>query len=314
MPLRQCRSDRIKWRHIGVPTEGGNSRVMKTILALIGGGDRDEVILKTARAAAVPLSAHLNFLHIHVTPSKAARYSGAEFAIGPALRNALDQLEVKAKTFSEVAERHVRQFCANSGIEICDMPTSGKEVTASFHEENDTTMEKLIHYARRSDLIVLGRAKQTQGLAPDTLEYLVLNCGRPVLVAATAAPRTLTETVMVCWNGSRRAARAVAAAMPVLTHSKRVVFTTVVERDKAGTEVAHDVTRQLAWSGISIETRVISANDSGISMLLSAAAEDCKADLVVMGAYGHSRIRELIFGSWTETFIRDVDKPILLMH
>jgi len=287
---------------------------MKTILGLVGGGDRDEIIFRTALAAAVPLSAHLDFLHVHVSAGKAARYNRVEFAMGDALRHVLDRLETKAKSFSEIAADHVRKFCASSKIEICDTPVNRKNVTASFREEKDAAIERLTYHARHSDLIVLGRAKQTQGLAPDTLEYLVLNCGRPVLVAATAAPQTLTGTVMVCWKESDNAARAVAAAAPILTNAKRVVFATVAGRDEDGTEAVHGVARQFAGNGNSTEVQVIPANGSRIPGLLAAAAEGCGADLVVMGAYGRSRMRELIFGSCTEALIRDADRPILLMH
>jgi nucleotide-binding universal stress UspA family protein len=287
---------------------------MKTILGLIGGGDRDEVILQTALAAAVPLSAHLDFLHVHVTAGKAARYSRVEFAMGTALRNAMEQLQTKAKTFSEIAADHVREFCAGSKIEICDGPTNGKNVTASFREETDAEIERLTFHARHSDLVVLGRARQTQGLSPDTLEHLVLNCGRPVLVAASAAPRTLTGTAMVCWKESGNAARAVAAATPILTNAKRVVFTSVMHRGEHGSDALHDLARQFATNTTSTDVQVIPANGREIAGLLTAAAEDCGADLVVMGAYGRSRMRELIFGSCTEAFIRASDRPILLMH
>lgn len=288
---------------------------MKTILVLIGGGDRDEVILRTALAAAVPLSAHLDFLHVHVSAGIAAQYDGqVQFAMGAGIGNALDHLETKAKTFSEVAAEHVREFCAASKIEICDTPADRKNVTASFREDNDTTIERLIFHARQSDLVVLGRAKQTQGLSPDTLEHLVRNCARPVILAATAAPQTLTGTVMVCWKKSDNVARAVAAAMPILANAKRVVFTNVAKRNERDTEAVHDLARQFVHNGISTDAQVIPVNNIGISGLLSAAAEDCRADLVVMGAYGHSRFRELIFGSCTEALIRDADRPILLMH
>lgn len=288
---------------------------MKTILVLIGGGDRDKVISRTALAAAVPLSAHLDFLHVHVSAGIAAQYDDqVQFAMGAGIHNALDNLETKAKTFSEVAADHVRAFCAASKIELCDRPTNGKNVTASFHEENDTTIERLILHARQSDLVVLGRAKQTQGLSPDTLENLVRNCGRPVLLAATAAPQKLTGTVMVCWKKSDNVARAVAAAMPILSNAKRVVFTSVAKRNQGDTAAVHDLARQFADKGISADVHVIPVTNIGISGLLAAAAEDCRADLVVMGAYGHSRFRELIFGSCTEALIHDADRPILLMH
>lgn len=287
---------------------------MKTILGLIGGGDRDEVIFRTALAAAVPLSAHLDFLHVHATAGKAARYNGVEFAMGEALRNVLDQLDTKAKTFSKVAADHVREFCAGSQIEICNAPADKKSVTASFREEKDAAIDRLIFHARHSDLVVLGRAKQTQGLAPDTLEQLILNCGRPVLVAASAAPHTLTGTIMVCWKESGNAARALAAATPFLTSAKRVVFTGVTEGIEGAAAAVHDLAQRFARDGVSAEAQLILPNGGGIPGALAAAAEDCAADLVVMGAYGHSRVRELIFGSCTEALLRDADRPILLMH
>jgi nucleotide-binding universal stress UspA family protein len=287
---------------------------MKTILVLIGGGDRDQVIAQTALAAALPFSAHLDFLHIHVSAGEAARYSRTEFAMGTALRNALEQLGNKAKSFSELAAEHVREFCAGSMIEICDTPASMEKMTASFREEKDNAPQRLTFHARHSDLVVMGRAKQTQGLAPDILDSLVLSCGRPMLVAASTAPQQLPGTVMVCWKESGNAARAVTAATPFLSKAKRVVFTSVTERDEGVTEAVHDLARQFAWHGISTEVKVIPAASRPVPDLLSAAAEDCGADLVVMGAYGRSRARQLIFGSCTEAFMRHADRPILLMH
>jgi nucleotide-binding universal stress UspA family protein len=287
---------------------------MKTILVLIGGGDRDQIILQTALAAARPLSAHLDCLHIHVGPGQAARYSRTEFAMGAALRNALEQLSSKAKSFSEIAAGHVRDFCTRSTIEICDMPRNTGNVTASFRDERDDAPDRLTYHARHSDLVIMGRAKQTQGLAPDVLDSLVLGCGRPMLIAASVAPQTLTDTIMVCWKESANAARAVTAATPILAKAKRVVFTSVVERDQGVTESVQDLAHRFAWHGILTETQVLPANGRKIPDVLAAAAEDCGANLVVMGAYGRSRARELIFGSCTEAFMHDADRPILLMH
>jgi nucleotide-binding universal stress UspA family protein len=287
---------------------------MKSILVLVGGGDRDEVIFQTALAAALPFSAHLEFLHIHVSPGQAARYSRVDFAIGAGLRNALDELESKAKSFSELAADHAQEFCARSMIEICDAPTEPRKVTASFREEKDSAFERLTSHVRHHDLVVMGRAKQTQGLAPDILERLVLNSGRPMLVAGSAAPQKLTGTIVVCWKESANAARAVAVAIPLLTKAKRVILASVMERDNGLTEALNDLARQLAWNGIATEVQIIPANDRGIASSLANAAEVCGADLMVLGAYGRSRARTLIFGSCTEAFISHADLPILLMH
>jgi nucleotide-binding universal stress UspA family protein len=287
---------------------------MKTILVLVGGSDRDEVILQTALVAALPFSAHLEFLHIHVSPGQAARYSRADFAIGAAIRNTLDALGKEARSSSDLAAEHTRDFCARSMIEICDVPNEARKVTASFREEKDSDLERLTFHVRHHDLLVMGRARQTQGLPPDILERLVLSSGRPMLVAASAAPQKLTGTIMVCWKESGNAARAVAAATPMLAKAKRVIFAGVMERDDGLAEAMHDLARQFAWNGISTEVQVIPANDRGIASSLADAAKACGADLMVLGAYGHSRAHTLLFGSCTEAFIRDADRPILLMH
>ena len=287
---------------------------MKKILTFVGGGDRDQVIMQTALAAAIPLSAHLDFLHLHVPATQAARYSNTEFASGAALRNAFERLKTHANAFAELAAENVREFCARSQIEMCDAPTSLRSVTASFREEQSNALERLVFHARHSDLIVMGRAKQKQGLAPDTLEHLVLNCGRPILVAATAAPQTLTDTIMVCWKESNNAAHAVSAATPILAKAKRVVFVSVAEQDDGVTAALDDLAQQFAWNGVAAEVRVIPASRRAIPGALAAAAEECGADLVVMGAYGRSRAREFIFGSCTEAFLGGSDRPILLMH
>jgi len=287
---------------------------MKTILGLIGGGERDAVILRTAHAAAEPVSAHLDFLHVHVNAANAARHNRVEFAMGTALHNAMQRLETRAKTFSQVAADNVRAYCAGSEIEVCDTPTSGERVTASFREETNAEIERLIFHARHSDLVVLGRAKQTQGLSPDTLERLVMNCGRPVLLAASAAPRTLTGTVMVCWNESSHAARALAMATPYLTAAKRVVFTSVAQGIERSAKAVYDLAERFAWNGVSAEAQLLPLKTGGVPNTLVEAAADCDADLMVMGAYGHSRMREMIFGSCTDALIRQADRPILLMH
>jgi nucleotide-binding universal stress UspA family protein len=76
----------------------------------------------------------------------------------------------------------------------------------------------------------------------------------------------------------------------------------------------HDIVRQFTRNGVAAEAQVIQADRGKVPNLLVTAADNCDADLIVMGAYGHSRLREIIFGSCTEALLRDVDRPILLMH
>ena len=200
-------------------------------------------------------------------------------------------------------------------IEISDAQTPARSrVTASVREETDNAIERLTVHAADSDLIVMGRARQTQGLPQYTLERLILRGGRPMLIAASGMPRELTGTVMVCWNGSEHAERAVTAAMPILAKAKRVVVASVTRRSAASDPSAEELARRLAGDGINAEPMLIPARRRSVSTVLATAAQDCEADLLVMGAYGHSRTHELIFGSRTEALLRHADRPILLMH
>ena len=157
-----------------------------------------------------------------------------------------------------------------------------------------------------------GETDSTAGLASGFAQSKVALCGPGPTLLPTS--RTLTGTIMVCWKESGNAARAVAAAMPILAKAERVVFTSIVERDESVVDAVKDLARQFAWNGVATETQIIPAKGRKIPDMLSAAAEECSADLVVMGAFGASRARQIIFGSCTEAFLRHADRPILLMH
>jgi nucleotide-binding universal stress UspA family protein len=289
--------------------------VVKNILALIGGGPRDQVIFDTALAAALPFAARVNFLHIHVTAGEAALGTRTEFAVGPAVGVALRQLEERARTYSRVAADHIRDLCENSVVPINDTADVGRNsVTASYWEETDQALKRLTENALRNDLIVIGRLKQTQGLPPHTLEHLIRRSSRPVLVAASGPPRELTGTAIVFWDGSESARRAVEAAKPLLTKARRVVVTRGLNRHKPDEAALTEIVRTLADSDIKAEPLPISVDRHDLAVRLAAVADECKADLVVMGAYGRGMVRELLFGSRTEALLSSADRPILLVH
>ncbi len=285
---------------------------MKTILAFVGGGERDAVILRTAAAAALPFPAHIDCLHAHVPFEQATRYAHLDFAAGDGLKKAFQRLKTDSSAFSRIAAENVRAFCARAGIEMCDGPRSSEKVTARFFEEASNERALLISHASERDLIVMGRLRQKQGLAPDTLEHMVRNSGRPVLVAANEAPRALTETIMVCWKDTKDTSGAVTAAKPFLTAARRVLFVSVVKREGGVAAELAAAARELA--GISVEAQIIPASGRGIPEALATAADECGATLLVAGAYGRSRGREILFGSCTDKLLECCDRPIFLSH
>jgi nucleotide-binding universal stress UspA family protein len=289
--------------------------VVKNILALIGGGPRDQVIFDTALAAAMPFAAHVNFLHIHVSAGEAALGSRIEYARGAAVGVALRQLEERARTYSRAAADHIRDLCENSVVPVNDTAVAGRNsVTASYWEETDQALKRLTENALQNDLIVIGRLKQTQGLPTRTLEHLIRRSSRPILVAASSPPHELTGTSIVFWDGSGRAMRAVEAAKPLLTKARRVVVTSILDRRKSDETGLTEIVRTLSDADIKAEPLPIAMDGRDIAVRLAAAADECKAGLVVMGAYGRGMVRELLFGSRTEAVLSSTDRPILLVH
>jgi hypothetical protein len=136
--------------------------------------------------------------------------------------NALEKLEKEAETRSADAARHVRDFCARANIEMRDASGKTAGLTASWREERGHALKRILSYARHCDLIVLGRARRPNGLSDDFISRLLVGCGHPVLIANATPPRTLTDTIMVCWRDSAEAARAVSAAMALALRTRRI--------------------------------------------------------------------------------------------
>jgi nucleotide-binding universal stress UspA family protein len=288
--------------------------MIKSIFVPASGTDTDTVVFETALAAARPFRAHLEFFHLRVSSGEALRFTPhASFARGQGLRNALHELHQESESRSEAAERHVRDICKRHKIAVADAPGFFRRVSASRHEERGNGEEPFITRARVHDLAVMGRFTRPNGLPPDLLQRLLVECGRPVLIAGPHAPRSLTGTVMVCWKDAREPARALTAAMPLVTEAERVVIAAVDEGRASGNDAAA-VARELSWHGIRAETQTIAADGRPIATLLSSAAAACGADLVVMGGYSRGPLREEIFGGCTRSVLEHAEVPVFVLH
>lgn len=288
--------------------------MIKTILVPASGSDTDAVVFETALAAARPCRAHLEFFHLRVSSGGALRYTPhVGLARGKALHNVLQDLHEEAEQRSQAAECHIREFCQRHKITVADAPAAFNEVSASWHEERGEGEEPFIARARVHDLVVMGRITRPNGLPPDLLRLLLVECGRPVLIAPPRAPRTLSGTAMVCWKDAREPARALTAAMPLLTAAEKVVIVAVDEGDSSANDAAA-VARQLAWHGIRAEAQTVKADGRPIAELLSFAALACNADLLVMGSYSTGALRQEIFGGCTRSILEHAELPVFLLH
>jgi nucleotide-binding universal stress UspA family protein len=287
--------------------------MFRTILVPASGSDTDVVVFATALTAARPYRAHLEFFHVCVSAGEALRYTPhASFARGEALHNVLQEFKQESEHRSEAAQGHVRDFCKRNKIAMLNRPGRSPALSASWRMEAANGEEPFITRARLHDLVVMGRFTHPNGLPPDLLRLVLLRCGRPIMIAATSAPRAF-HTLMVAWNDTREAARALTAAMPLLTKAKRAVVTAVEER-KASVNSAATVASQLAWHGVRSEAHTIKADGRPIALSLALAAETCEADLLVMGSYSTGPLRQEIFGGCTQSILNKASIPVFLLH
>ncbi len=288
---------------------------MKTILVPTGGSEMDHAVFQTALCAARPLHAHLEFFHVRVGAGEAALYTPhIAFARGRAIEDAIVRLQQEEAKRSAAASLHFGAFCKQMKIDVIERPSKLDTVTASWREEENNALERITLRARHNELVVLGRTTRPSGLPLDLLEQLLLTCGRPLLIAPAKAPRTLLGTVMVCWKETPEAARAVTAALPLLAKAKRVVFVAIDEDGEPSLESLRDIAHQMAWHGIRAKAHLVANTGRPTAEQIALTAAEHGADLMVMGGYGHSRARELIFGGCTQFFLDHADIPIFLLH
>jgi nucleotide-binding universal stress UspA family protein len=170
------------------------------------------------------------------------------------------------------------------------------------------------HYA---DLAVVARpdpAGQTAG-PPGLVESLVLTSGRPVIVVPPRGMASRGRRILVGWNAGREAVRAVGDALPLLVRAEAVEVSIVdPERQRAahGEEPGADIARYLARHGVHVEVRRLSSGGEDVGHVLLSQATALGADLVVMGAYGHSHLSEWIFGGVTRTVLHEAGLPVLM--
>jgi nucleotide-binding universal stress UspA family protein len=156
-----------------------------------------------------------------------------------------------------------------------------------------------------------------KGVLSDVLESLVIDAHVPVLIARASAPQlaqAVRRGVMIAWNGSMEAARAVKAALPLLAKADRVVIAQVGGHDdniRNAFHAAGFLEADLAARGIKSEQLLIDGSDAAAAILAAAKANDI--GLLVAGAWGHSRAREFVFGGATRSFLKDVSSPSLLL-
>lgn len=219
-----------------------------------------------------------------------------------------DLLQRYSDEAAEVAEKAKVAFEAK---------VEGAGVTAEWRQAEGMPHDILSFHARYADLTIMGQPAPDKDHVPGTdglADEMVLRAGRPVLLVPYIGNFAKTgKTVLVAWNGTREATRAVHDALPLLKKAERVIVFGVNMPSDEHVPGA-DIATHLAHHDIKAQVEYTVAPDISIGDALLDAVSDYGCDLIVMGAYGHSRVRELALGGATRQILQHMTVPALMSH
>jgi nucleotide-binding universal stress UspA family protein len=288
--------------------------MIKTILIRASDDATGAAAYAAAGCLARRFGAHIDVLHVRPDPVEVAVAMSAEGAGGTLLSGIIDSLERDAEAGEARARTQFATFCFEAGFSLVTAPAMSTGPSAMFHVETGQEARWMSTYARTSDLAVAPRGVPgDDALARSTLEALLLETGRPLLIPPTTAPSPdVADHVAIAWKATPQAARAIAFALPFLVHAATVTILSVEEEDRGRDDTARLI-RYLGRHGVTACVQPLASGPDGAAATLLAAAT-AKSGLLVMGGYGHTRLREWVFGGFTQYALDHAQLPVLMAH
>jgi len=283
---------------------------MKSILVPLSGAASDRSSLELASRVARVFSSHINVVHVqrNIVEQVATMTMGA----GAISQEVWDTLAAESRSRETNARKQLDELCSKESIALVTEPSFGAP-TASWQSFEDVLKNTLIHLGRFCDLLVVGREAPLYGLDVDSLGEILLQCGRPMLIASSERREQLCENVAIAWKDTAQSAHALTAAQPLLAKTKKVFVLQVQEKPSADFS-GQELVRQLRWGNCDAELHMLEPMQGGTTRTIVTAASSLKVDLLVAGGYGHSRAREFILGGVTRELLEDCPLPVLLTH
>jgi len=274
----------------------------KTILVYCDATPGAPARLKVAADLAQRFDSHLIGLHVR-QPFQAPMFTDATMAMD-ALYATYDET---VRTDEAAASAAFREATGGSGI------------STEWRVASGLADDALIESGRFADLVVLSQYEPggPPSATPSNLvEHVVMTAERPVLVVPyIGAAKPPGNNVMLCWNATREAVRAATAALPVLKTAASVTLLMIdPAKPSDGKEPGADIAQWLVRHGVKVALQRDSAEGSDVGGVMLSRAADRQIDLIVMGIYGHSRMREMVLGGASRTLLATMTVPLLVAH
>lgn len=284
------------------PLSAGIAGKLGEIVVFIDGNTEATGILEFAAVLAEEHAAHLIGVFMRPGPTVTTAQT---FARGKGMQEVMEAQDREIKGIEAqhrgLFEDAVRRHGLQPGSEWRSLPYLSTEVGV---------------HAYYADLVIIARPESAghTGGPPALAESLVLSSGRPIILFPPHSTVSRVRRVVVAWNATRESIRAVADALPLFVKAEAVdVLIADPQRQRThGQEAGADIARHLARHGAQVEVRRVSSSGQDVGRLLLSESANFKADLLVMGAYGHSHVSEWMFGGVTRTVLYEAGLPVLM--
>ncbi len=255
--------------------------------------------------------AHVFALHVRVDSRDVAPLAG-EGLSGAMIEEMMSATEREAGERARQIHAVFDRFVAEHGVKVSEPRPGSQEASAHFATVIGREEELVAQQARLADLTVVPSPRDDgDGSSSDVLHAVLFDSGRAVLIAPQTSPATIGRRVAIAWNGTAESAAAVQVALPWLQRAEQVRLLSAQEYQRSG-PAARDLADYLALHGINADLATFPPVERDVGAGLLAATRAFGADLLVMGAYSHSRLRQLILGGVTRHVLEHADLPVLM--
>ena len=270
--------------------------MIKTILVTIGHDEGVEQRVAFAIDLALKHDAHVKALHV-LTPA------GDMFKSMPVEGYSVEAFNLYEKELKDEAEKLRAKYEKHFKL---------AEVRYDWCQQQGDMLGYLNQHSRTADVTILSQKGQSYDDVMSVMHDFIIESGIPVIVIPTKGAKAEYNNILIAWDGSKQCAKATHDALPILTAAKKVTVLTVVEDNKNQIPEA-DICIKLARHGVNAEALTLEKDGSIGDQILDTAAR-LETDLIISGAWGHRRLREIIFGGVTKKLLSNQKHSIYLSH
>ncbi|NWH09309.1 MAG: universal stress protein [Alphaproteobacteria bacterium] len=286
----------------------------RKILSPLVGRDRDMPVLGLSLLVAKTFASHVEALFVRPDPSDVLPYMG-EGVSGAVVEQVIEAARKAAEESLAAAMKSLEEAARKLAVPLIETPGARQEATAALKVVQGHFPDAVEEASRLSDLVVFGAMSEDERFSlREALETAMMSGGRPVLLAPKSVPQTVATKTGIAYDGGASASHGVMAALPFLGHARTIELFHVASGKKS-IQAVDDLREYLALRGLSATIHVIEPAGGSIGAQIVSEAAKTGCDLLVMGGYGHSRLREFVLGGVTRDVLgQALPLPILMAH